>query len=793
MTDTFVVAYSDQNIAGTYAKDGPRSYMKENKLAKIEMNDSYVYHVFTRPDTSRDNWDYWNAKIKLVNVAGQDYKGTWWIHIDNHANRGRNVDGFRATLQQAPVPDVKAADPVVPHAVPLAVPPAGSSSDLITQYRKEASDASQLALSNERIAQGHKEATLAAKNRVAAAKTEVDAVKTRVQNAKASVDGVSYEVDTVRGYVDQAATAEHRANNAYIDANIAATEASTASLAAHVTENSTEAQTAARQAKAAADRAQTAKDAAGTARQNAEGYASSAGDAVERARSAAETAIAAVQPPVANTSRTTLTCEDLLPNPANDASIVVCAQTGTSSSVSIKRDDENQVSVVVYKRNTGEWGGYAPIDTQVLKGVYVLIDKSKKTVTCVWQYNRTPGHETIVYEARLIDASTRTYALTQTHPVPAAAAQTTVSITVSQEVADSLPAPTQEQINVVACAALGSKFTGEELKCPPPVGARADVAIVTVTKSGFTAQFNLYKYTQPASFWAGYGRAANSGAPTGVYVKISSTGDVTCVWDSGASGQKVEYKSERVPSASTSTSVYTLTSGTDNVTLVHDSGPSPFPTRTPKEAEEDKKKEEDLAEKTAAACNELKAKLNLVVCGSTSTVTSTVMVMRGTAAGVPVTLHYDVPSRLWTGYGLSTGSAGTGPKGLYVAVSIDAQGVAIVKCVWDTNPAEVRDYRATLQDRTARMYALVDVSPTSVVKDTVSVLVTSDRSPFPSEQETPKPVAPAPAPSSLSTEAIIGIVVGSVVGFILIVVLVLWVRSRKAHGQLTNWNNFQWL
>jgi heme A synthase len=71
------------------------------------------------------------------------------------------------------------------------------------------------------------------------------------------------------------------------------------------------------------------------------------------------------------------------------------------------------------------------------------------------------------------------------------------------------------------------------------------------------------------------------------------------------------------------------------------------------------------------------------------------------------------------------------------------------------------------------------VSPTSVVKDPVSVLVTSELSPFPSEQETPKPVAPAPAPSALSTEAIGGIV-GGILGFILIVVLVvLWVRSRK--------------
>jgi hypothetical protein len=336
-------------------------------------------------------------------------------------------------------------------------------------------------------------------------------------------------------------------------------------------------------------------------------------------------------------------------------------------------------------------------------------------------------------------------------------------------------------MDAVACAALGSKFTGEVLQCTPPVGARAeDVAIVTVTKSaGFAAQVKLYKYTQSASFWAGYGRAANSG----VYVKISSTGDVTCVWDSGASGEKVEYKSERVPSASASTStspvsdVYTLTSATDNVTLVHNSGQSPFPTRTPEEDAEDKKKEAALAGATAAACNELKAKLNWVVCDSTGPLTSSVMVMRGTAAGVPVTLRYDLASRLWTGYGLSTGAAGTGPKGLYVAVSTDAQGVAGVKCVWDTNVPEVVEYRA-VQDRTASIYALV--APTSVVKETVSVLVTSVQSPFPSEKETPTPVASAPAPSALSTEAIIGIVVGSVAGFILIVVLVvLWVRSRK--------------
>jgi hypothetical protein len=407
----------------------------------------------------------------------------------------------------------------------------------------------------------------------------------------------------------------------------------------------------------------------------------------------------------------------------------------------------------------------------------------------VW-HESNGGYVKDLYMANLTGLSGTLYTYTLKH--------TSTDAVVTMEVpkvAAGPFAPTQEQIDAAACAALGSKFTGEELQCPPPVGARADVvATVTVMKSGFTAHFKLYKYTRPASFfWAGYGRAgvANSGALTGVYVKISSTGDVMCVWDSDTvtdDVKKVEYNRERVPSASTSTStsqvsdVYKLTSGTDNVTLVHDSGPSPFPPLTPKEAAEHKQKGAELAETTAAACNELKKKLDWVVCGSTSTVTSTVMVMRGTAE-VPVTLHYDVPSKSWAGYGLSTGSAGTGPKGLYVEVSTDAQGVAVVKCVWDTNPIEAGDYRATLQDRTARIYTLVAVSPTgptSVGKEPVSVLVRSVQSPFPSEQETPKPVAPAPAPSSLSTEAIIGIVVGSVAGFILIVVLVvLWVRSRK--------------
>jgi hypothetical protein len=377
-----------------------------------------------------------------------------------------------------------------------------------------------------------------------------------------------------------------------------------------------------------------------------------------------------------------------------------------------------------------------------------------------------------VYMANLTGLSDTlyTYTLEPTLTVP-------VTIEVPRRAAGPFE-PTQEQIDTAACDALGRKFQSDVLQCTPP--ERADFAIVTVTTLTFTAHLKMYKYTQPASFWAGYGRAgvANSGAPTGVYVKISSTGDVTCVWDSGASGEKVEYKSARVPSASASPVpvVYTLTAGTDSVTLVHNSGPSPFPTRTPEEAAEDKQKEAELAETTAAACNQLKTKLNWVVCDSTGTLTSNVIVMRGTAAVVPVTLRYDLASKLWTGYGLSTGSAGTGPKGLYVAVSTDAQGVAVVKCVWDTNVPEVGDYRA-VQDRTALVYALVD--PTSVVKEPVRVLVTSVQSPFPSEQETPKPVAPAPAPSSLSTEAIIGIVFGSVVGFILIVVLVLWVRSRK--------------
>ena len=488
--------------------------------------------------------------------------------------------------------------------------------------------------------------------------------------------------------------------------------------------------------------------------------------------------------PANSLSQTTIACTALKDLPSSQSQALSnedkpssCSSIGSGVDVTVRRGTDT-VRVTLYDRT--KWEGYGLVAqatpaTAGLKGVYVYVSKPLPvplSVTCVW-HEHDDGYVKGVYMANLTGLSDTlyTYTLVPTRTVP-------VTIEVPKEAVGPF-APTQEQINAVACAALGSKFTGEELQCTPPVGARADVAIVTVTKSGFTAQFNLYKYTQPASFWAGYGRAgvANSGAPTGVYVKISSTGDVTCVWDSGASGQKVEYKSERVPSASTSTSVYTLTSGTDNVTLVHDSGPSPFPPLTPKEAAEHKQKGAELAETTADACNELKKKLDWVVCDSTGPLTSDVMVTRGTAAGVLVTLHYDVPSKSWAGYGLSTGSAGTGPKGLYVAVSTDAQGAAVVKCVWDTNPTEVGEYRA-VQDRTARMYTLVD--PTSVVNEPVSVLVRSVQSPFPSERETPKPVAPAPAPSSLSTEAIIGIVVGCVAGFILIVVLVvLWVRSRK--------------
>jgi hypothetical protein len=503
--------------------------------------------------------------------------------------------------------------------------------------------------------------------------------------------------------------------------------------------------------------------------------------------------------PAESRSQTTIACTALKDLPSshavsNEDKPSSCDESSSSRSVqvTVKRGTDT-VRVTLYER-AAKWEGYGLVAqatqaTAGLNGVYVYVSNPVPvplSVTCVW-HESNGGYVKDVYMANLTGLSGTLYTYTLKH--------TSTDAVVTMEVPKGAVGPfdpTQEQIDAAACAALGSKFTGEELQCPPPVGARADVvAIVTVVATlTFTARVKLYKYTRPASFWAGYGRAANSGALTGVYVKISSTGDVMCVWDSDTSAnvKNVEYNRERVPSASTSTStsqvsdVYKLTSGTDNVTLVHDSGPSPFPPLTPKEAAEDTKKEAELAEKTAAACNELKKKLDWVVCGSTSTVTSTVMVMRGTAA-VPVTLHYDATSKLWTGYGLSTGSAGTGPKGLYVAVSTDAQGVAVVKCVWDTNPIEVGDYRATLQDRTARIYTLVAVSPTgptSVGKEPVSVLVRSVQSPFPSEQETPKPVAPAPAPSSLSTEAIIGIVVGSVAGFILIVVLVvLWVRSRK--------------
>jgi hypothetical protein len=496
-------------------------------------------------------------------------------------------------------------------------------------------------------------------------------------------------------------------------------------------------------------------------------------------------------------SPTTIACTALKdstsPALSNEDKPSSCDESSSSLSVqvTVKRGTE-PLRVTLYER-AAKWEGYGLVTqaTTGLKGVYVYVSKpvpAPLSVTCVW-HEHNGGYVKGVYMANLMGLSGNqyTYTLEPTLTDPVTYTYTlepTLTDPVTMEVPKGAAGPfdpTQEQIDAVACAALGSKFTGEALQCTPPVSA--ETAYVTVMRNTSATPVKLYRYTQPASFWAGYGRAANSG----VYVKISSTGDVTCVWDSGASGQKVEYKSARVPSASASTSpvsvVYILTSGTENVTLVHTSGPSPFPPVTPEDAAKEAQKQVDLAETTAAACNELKTKLNWVVCDSTSALTSNVIVTRGTAAGVLVTLRYDLASKSWAGYGLSTGSAGTGPKGLYVAVSIDAQGVAVVKCVWDTTVPEVGDYRATVQDRTARIYALVTVSPTgptSVVKEPVSVLVTSGQSPFPSEKETPKPVAPAPAPASLSTEAIIGIVVGSVVGFILIVVLVvLWVRSRK--------------
>ena len=488
---------------------------------------------------------------------------------------------------------------------------------------------------------------------------------------------------------------------------------------------------------------------------------------------------------------------------------VSCSSSGSGVDVTVKRGTDT-FKVTLYNRQT-KWEGYALVTTATaatvaseLKGVYVYVSipvPASPSVTCVW-HKRDGSYQKVVYNAALTGLSGNLYTYTlSTTPVAD-------PVTVEAPNGAAGPfAPTQAQVDAAACAALMGKFTGETFECTPPAGAEPTaVTVVRNTIATQATQVRLYKYTQQATyFWAGYGRAsaASADSPTGVYVRISASGEATCVWDSDtlANVQKVVYKSTRGTASSSQVPVvYTLASGAETVTLVHTAGPSPFPPVTPEEAESEKKKEFELAAEISNACKALKAKVPAVqvLCDSTSTVTSTVMVTRGTAVTALVKLYYEAASKSWAGYGLATGATGAAPKGVYVAVSLNALGVAIVKCVWDSAAApEPVDYLASVKDRATRTYELVDMSTTGAGKEPTSVMVLSAQSPFPIEQETPKPVAPAPpsppssssSSSGLSTEAIIGIV-GGCVGFLLFVLFVVFmVRSRNARAADTPWRS----
>ena len=492
-------------------------------------------------------------------------------------------------------------------------------------------------------------------------------------------------------------------------------------------------------------------------------------------------------------SQTTLACTELAAKLTSNRAVVVCDKTETLSSVSIKRGQE-AVSVSVYKRNTGDWGGYG-LGTSATaagstKGVYVLIDTTGKIVTCVWHYHGEIVPETVVYNARHL--SDRTYTLS----TAGAPSTQTVSITVQLGVQNPLYAPTEEEVNAAACAALALTQNSASpgfVVCDPPPGPVSSVSIVS---GAVSAQVQLYKYAD--GFWAGYSRIAPStDSPTGVYARISGAGEVTCVWDSDTSDkvQKVVYTSTRMtaPSAAPSAAVvYTLASGTAAavtavVTLVHTSGPSPFPPVTKEEALSAEQKERELAKETSGACAALKTKVTAVQVRCEANGTPTIVsVARGTAVTALVKVYYDTATASWAGYGLSglsglSGAAASATNGVYVLISSTAQASS-VKCVWDNSAAapSVVEYAAKIQDRATRTYTLVETVP-GPSPEPVSITVVSGQSPFPIEETTPQPQAPAPASSSgLSTEAIIGIAVGGAVGFLLIVFcVVMFLRSRK--------------
>ena len=459
------------------------------------------------------------------------------------------------------------------------------------------------------------------------------------------------------------------------------------------------------------------------------------------------------------------------------ASNVACAPTATPSSVIIKGSSGAGLTVLLYKRESG-WGGYATIAQPALeegaKGVYAMIDTTGKIVTLFWHYTAaTKAPVKAVYDAKSLDATTKTYTLTQNDPVAAGAP--TFSVTVGSRQANPFYEPTEVELDATACDALKRLALVGLVVCGPNSG---DPSTVRIKRGAAEVQVMLYKNS---GFWAGYSRAST--ASPGVYVKIQGKDDVTCVWEADppattATATPVAYKAARIitPGASPLRAVYTLATAqegqTQVTTMEHTAGGSPFPAMT----QEEVASAEDAEKSRSDACDELKKTMPAVRCDKTGTPTI-VSIRRGTEALVNVSLYKD-SSGSWAGYGLAPKVPAPPTKGVYV--SIGGMGA---KCVWDSGASltqSIVEYKATQAGVGSSTYTLVPLltTTTQVAETVVVVVVLAGASPFP-----PAPVASTLVPSSSSgwkpsTEEIVGIVVGGALGLLILIAVVFLILKR---------------
>jgi hypothetical protein len=179
---------------------------------------------------------------------------------------------------------------------------------------------------------------------------------------------------------------------------------------------------------------------------------------------------------------------------------------------------------------------------------------------------------------------------------------------------------------------------------------------------------------------------------------------------------------------------------------------------------------------TSLQCGELN-KQAPVLCEPTA-VSSLVSIKRGTFS-VPVTI-YEQGSGSWGGYGIAKGAPW---KGVYVSTSAPNS----VTCVWDKTPHDTVSYEASVPRVTGAVVEYV-LTPTArgstATEETTMTLITGPNPFATSPQTTSAPSAPVPKADAggLSVGAIVGIVVGSVCGLLLLVFLFYVLKKRQDRG-----------